>query len=91
MFSNSDTVNKEEINISNISIYKTWCNSNLHLVPRDQIFKQSTFSKLSFLSNCTSKTIERTYSIKQDFETLFSSDSIEKYKKNFSFIHIGLV
>ena len=71
MSSNSNIVNKEEINISNISIYKTccdwtyqkkkkktWCNWNLHLVPRDQIFKQSTFSKLSFLSNYTIKTVE---------------------------------
>ncbi len=31
--------------------------------------------------------MEKTYSLKQ----LLSRDSIEKYSKNFSFIHIGLV
>ncbi len=63
-------VNKEEIKISNISLDKNWQSWNLSLVPRDQMYKQTTFSKISFLSNYTIKTVERTYSLKQTFETL---------------------
>jgi hypothetical protein len=89
----SDTFNKEKINISNISLDKNWLNWNLPLVQQNQIYKKSKFSNISFLSNYTIKTVERTYSLKQTFKTLqlLSRDSIEKYSKDFSFIHIGLV
>ena len=56
------------------------------LVPQNKIYKKSTFSNISFLSNYTIKTVERTYSLKQNFETiqLLSSDEIDKNikKKN---------
>jgi hypothetical protein len=89
----SDIVNKEEISLTNVSLDKNWQNWNLPLVPQNQIYKKSTFSNISFLSNYTIKTVKRTYSLKQSFETLqlLSRDSIEKCSKNFSFIHFGLI
>ena len=80
MSSKSDKVNKEEISITNVSFDKNWQNWNLPLVPQNKIYKKSTFSNISFLSNYTIKTIERTYFLKQNFETiqLLSSDEIDK-------------
>jgi hypothetical protein len=65
----------------------------LPLVPQNKIYKKTTFSNISFLSNYTIKTVERPYSLKQSFETLqlLNSDDIDKNIKNFSFIHFGLV
>jgi hypothetical protein len=62
-------------------------------VPTKNIYKQSTFSNLSFLSDYTIKTVERTVSLNNEYETikLFSKDSIEKHKEKYSFIHIRLV
>jgi hypothetical protein len=93
MSSKSDTVNKEEISVTNVSSDKNWQNWNLPLVPQNKIYKKTTFSNISFLSNYTIKTIERTYSLKQSFETiqLLNRDDIDKNFKNFSFIHFGLV
>ena len=65
-----NTVNKEEISLTNVSAKNNWQNWKLPLVPRDKIYKKTTFSNLSFLSNYTIKTVERTYSIKQSFETI---------------------
>ena len=49
-------------------------------VPQNKIYKKTTFSNISFLSNYTIKTIERNYSLKQSFETiqLLGSDEIDK-------------
>ena len=93
MSSKTDTVNKEEVSITNASSDKNWQNWNLPLVPQNKIYKKSTFSNISFLSNYTIKTVERTYSLKQSFETiqLLNSDDIDKNIKNFSFINFGLV
>ena len=68
-------------------------NWNLPLVPQNKIYKKTTFSNLSFLSNYTIKTVEITYSLKQSFETiqLISRKEIDKTIDNFSFIHFGLV
>ena len=76
-----------------VSQYKNWQNWNLPLVPQNKIYKKTTFSNISFLSNYTIKTVERTYSFKQSFETLqlLTSDDIDKHIKNFSFIYFGLV
>jgi hypothetical protein len=94
MSSMSDnTVNKEEVSLVNVSPEKNWQDWKLPLVPQDKIYKKTTFSKLSFLSNYTIKTVERTFSLKQSFETiqLLSRQEIDKNINNFSFIHIGLV
>ena len=93
MSSKTDTVNKEEVSITNVSSGKNWQNWNLLLVPQNKIYKKSTFSNISFLSNYTIKTVEITYSLKQSFETiqLLNSDDIDKNIKNFSFINFGLV
>jgi hypothetical protein len=94
MSSMSDnTVNKEELSLVNVSAEKNWQDWKLPLVPQDKIYKKTTFSKLSFLSNYTIKTVERTFSLKQSFETiqLLSRQEIDKNINNFAFIHIGLV
>ena len=93
MSTKSDTVNKEEVSITNVSSDKNWQNWNLSLVPQNKIYKKTTFSNISFLSNYTIKTVEKTYSLKLSFETiqLLNSDDIDKHIKNFSFIHFGLV
>jgi hypothetical protein len=92
MSSKSDnTVNKEEVSV--VSAEKNWQDWKLPLVPQNKIYKKTTFSNLSFLSNYTIKTVERTYSLKQSFETiqLLSRKEIDKNIDNFSFIHFGLV
>ena len=93
MSTKSDTVNKEEVSITDVSLDKNWQNWNLPLVPQNKIYKKFFFSNISFPSNYTIKTIERTYSLKQSFETLqlLTSDDIDKHIKNFSFIHFSLV
>jgi hypothetical protein len=48
MSSKTDTVNKEEISV--VSSEKNWQNWNLPLVPQNKIYKKTTFSNLSFLS-----------------------------------------
>jgi hypothetical protein len=94
MSSMSDnTVNKEEVSLTNVSPENNWQNWKLSLVPRDKIYKKTTFSNLTFLSNYTIKTVERTYFLKQSFETiqLLNRQEIDKNINNFAFIHIGLV
>ena len=88
MSTKSGIVNKEEISITNVSSHKNWQNWNLPLVPQNKIYKKTTFSNISFLSNYSIKTIERTYSLKQSFETLqlLNSDDIDKHIKKL-FIH----
>ena len=81
MSSKSDnTINKEEVSLTNVSSEKNWQNWNLPLVPQNKIYKKTTFLNLSFLSNYTIKTVERTYSLKQSFETiqLLSRNEIDK-------------
>jgi hypothetical protein len=60
---------------------------------KSKIYKKSTFSNLTFLSNFTIKTVERTYSLKQSCEKiqLLSRKEIDKNIDNFFFIHFGLV
>ena len=93
MSSKIDTINKEKVSVTNVSLDKNWQSWNLTLVSQNKIYKKTTFSNISFLSNYTIKTLERTYSLKQSFETLrlLNSDDIDKNIKNFSFIHFGLV
>jgi hypothetical protein len=71
MSSMSDnTVNKKEVSLTNVSPENNWQNWKLPLVPQNKIYKKTTFSKLSFLSDYTIKTVERTFSLKQSFETI---------------------
>ena len=93
MSSKTDTINKEKVSVTNVSSGKNRQSWNLPLVPQNKNYKKTTFSNISFLSNYTIKTVERTYSLKQSFETLrlLNSDDIDKNIKNFSFIHFGLV
>ena len=81
----TDTVNKEKVSITNVSSNKNWQNWNLPLVLQNKIYKKSTFSNISFLSNYIIKTVERTYSLKQSFKTiqLLNSDDIDKNIKFF--------
>ena len=87
MSTKSGIVNKEEISITNVSSDKNWQNWNLSLVLQNKIYKKTTFSNISFLSNYTIKTVERTYSLKLSFETiqLLNSDDIDKHIKKISF------
>ena len=79
----NNTVNKEEVSV--ISAEKNWQDWKLPLVPQNRIYKKTTFSNLSFLSNYTIKIVERTYSLKQSFETiqLLSRKKIDKNIDNF--------
>jgi hypothetical protein len=89
--SNDNVINNEEICIIDQELnLQEW---KLPSVPTKNIYKQSTFSNLSFLSNYTIKTVERIVSLNKEYETikLVSKDSIEKHKQKYSFIHIGLV
>ena len=57
MSSMSDnTVNKEEVSLTNISLENNWQNWKLPLVSQNKIYKKTTFSNLTFLSNYTIKT-----------------------------------
>ena len=87
MSTKSDTVNKKEVSITNVGSDKNWQNQNLPLVPQNKFDKKTTFSNISFLSNYTIKTVERTYSLKLSFETiqLLNSDDIDKHIKKISF------
>jgi hypothetical protein len=88
---NENVINNEEICIMDQEInLQEW---KLPSVPTKNIYKQSTFSNLSFLSDYTIKTVERTVSLNKEYETikLFSKDSIDQHKQKYSFIHIGLV
>ena len=64
MSSKTDTINKEEVSITNVSSDKNWQNWNLPLVPQNKIYRKTTFSNISFFSNYTIKIVERTYSLK---------------------------
>jgi hypothetical protein len=63
---------------------------SLPMVLTKNIYKQSTFSNLYFLSYYTIKTVERTVYLNKEYETikLFSKDGIEKHKQKYYFIYI---
>jgi hypothetical protein len=67
MSSKSDTVNKEEVSITNVSLDKNWQNWNLPLVPQNKIYKKTTFSNISFLF----KLYNKNYRKNLLFETKF--------------------
>ena len=87
MSNQSDTVNNEEMNIG--KNLKGW---KMPSVPVNQIYKQSIFSKFSIKSDYKIKTFERTFSLKNENESiqLFDEELMDMQWK-YSFIHIGLV
>ena len=87
MSNQSDMVNNEEMNIG--KNLKDW---KMPSVPVNQIYKQSIFSKFSIKSDYKIKTFERTFSLKNENESiqLFDEELMDMQWK-YSFIHIGLV
>ena len=59
----------------------------------DKIYRQTSFSKLSFMTDYTIKTVEKTYSLFNEYETiqLFSIDSINRHREKYAFLQVGLV
>ena len=70
-----------------------WNKWNMPIERTDKIYRQTSFSKLSFMTDYTIKTVEKTYSLFNEYETiqLFSIDSIKQHRENYAFLHVGLV
>ena len=66
---------------------------NIPTEKTNKIYRQTSFSKLSFMTDYNIKTVERNYSLFNEYETmqLFSTDSINWHKEKYAFLHIGLV
>ena len=76
---NNRIVNSEEYCMEDIDRnLLEWNKWNIPTEGTDKIYRQNTFSKLTFLTDYTIKTVERTYSLFHEYETiqLFSIDSI---------------
>ena len=88
---NDRIVNSEEYSMKDID--RNLLEWNIPTEKTDKIYQQTSFSKLSFLTNYTIKTIERTYSLFNEYETiqLFSIDSINRHREKYAFLHVGLV
>ena len=58
-----------------------WNKWNMPIERTDKIYRQTSFSKLSFMTDYTIKNFERTYSLFNEYETiqLFSIDSIKQH------------
>ena len=81
----NDKVNFEEYSMEDIDRnFLEWNKWNIPTERTDKIYRQTTFSKLTFLTDYTIKTVERTYSLFNEYETiqLFSLDSINKHREN---------
>ena len=90
----NDKVNFEEYSMEDIDRnFLEWNKWNIPTERTDKIYRQTTFSKLTFLTDYTIKTVERTYSLFNEYETiqLFSLDSINKHREKYAFLHVGLV
>ena len=91
---NDRIVNYEEYSMKDI--YRNlleWNKWNIPTEKIDKIYRQTSFTKLSFMTDFTIKTIERTYSLFNEYETiqLFSIDSINRHREKYVFLHVGLV
>ena len=85
---NDKIVNSEEYSMQDIDRnLLEWNKWNIPIERTDKIYRQTSFSKLSFLTDYTKKTVERTYSLFNEYETiqLFSIDSINRHRKNMHF------
>ena len=47
-----------------------WIKWNILIERTDKIYRQTSFSKLSFMTDYTIKTVERTYSLFNEYETI---------------------
>ena len=91
---NDRIVNYEEYSMKDIDRnLLEWNKWNIPIERTDKIYRQTPFSKLSFMIDYTIKTIERTYSLFNEYETiqLFSKDSIRRDREKYAFLHVGLV
>ena len=85
---NDRIVNYEEYSMKDIDRnLLEWNKWNIPIERTDKIYRQTPFSKLSFMIDYTIKTIERTYSLFNEYETiqLFSKDSIRRDRENMPF------
>ena len=91
---NDRIVNSEEYSMEDIDRnLLEWNKWNIPTEWTDKIYRQTTFSKLTFLTDYTIKTVERTYSLFNEYETipLFTLDSINTHREKYAFLHVGLV
>ena len=81
-------VNSEEINY--LKIQNDLDDWKLPNVPNQEIYKKWT---LKFFTNYTIKTSEMSISLEHDDQVkrLLDSKSIEKHKKDYNFIHFGMI
>ena len=88
---NDRIVNSEEYSMKDID--RNLLEWNIPTERIDKIYRQTFFSKLSFMTDYTIKTVERTYSLFNEYETiqLFSIDSINRHREKYAFLHVGLV
>ena len=87
-------VNSEEYSMQDIDrSLLEWNKWNIPTKRTDKIYRKTSFFKLYFLIDYTIKTVERTYSLFNEYETiqLFSIDSINKHREKYAFLHVGLV
>ena len=78
----SDNINQEDYSI--LDIERNLQDWTIPDVPKNQIYKISTFSsKFSFLTNYTIKTVEKTISLNNDYESLhlLTKKAIDQHKK----------
>ena len=79
-------MNNEEINMMNIERnLQEW---NIPSIPTKNIWKQSTFSSLSFLSDYTIKTVEKTISLNNEYESikLFNKEAMKRQRQKYFLI-----
>ena len=91
---NDRIVNSEEYSMEDIDRnLLEWNKWNILTERTDKIYRKTTFSKLTFLTDYTIKTVERTYSLFNEYETiqLFTLDSINRHREKYAFLHVGLV
>ena len=89
---NDRIVNSEEYSMKDIDRnLLEWNKWNIPTEKIDKIYWQTSFSKLSFLTDYTIKTVERTYSNEYETIQLFSIDSINWHREKYAFLHVGLV
>ena len=91
---NDRIVNSEEYSMEDIDRnLLEWNKWNIPIERTDKIYRQTTFSKLTFLTDYTIKIVERTYSLFNEYETiqLFTLDSINRHREKYAFLHVGLV
>ena len=91
---NDRIVNYEEYSMQDIDRkLLDWNKWNILTEKTDKIYRQTTFSKLSFLTDYTIKIVERTYNLFNEYETiqLFFMDSINRHRERYAFLHVGLV